>query len=66
MSPNYHYTACGICGAPGHNEKSPRCPYRSSQEKMERRTKLKQRIEIASDPALREATSSTLFLGQVR
>jgi hypothetical protein len=62
---NHRFAVCDTCGALGHTAKSPKCPYRSSQESMERRPRHIERIEVIADPALREATTRTLFLGQV-
>jgi hypothetical protein len=53
---------CDICGAPGHGES--RCPLRRLQEMQDpygNKVRSAASAEI-SDPALRDATTRTMFL----
>jgi hypothetical protein len=62
MGLNHRYRTCETCGALGHGGKG--CPLYRLEEQKQALSPPRPRLTVRepSDPAVREATSSTLFL----
>jgi len=56
--------ACADCGSFGHRAKTPACPYAAAMARQDpyRLNPPRPAVQAASDPALRDATESTVFL----